>query len=475
MADVEALGGRIRQLRRERGLSQRELGGDELSPSYVSLVEAGKRRPSAEAVALMAERLGTSPRGLTEDLDGEVLPRTRAEVDLDLKWARIAIRAGNPASAEKYARLVLDDVGVDESERLDALSLLAAATEGQGDLVGAIAIGEDLATQLDPDVTRELWLSTQVMLLRCYKDAGDMDLAIDLGERAMRLIGPTVREEEMMLTVSLADAYAARGDLTRASMLLQNVTRRAEDTGSLQVRGGALWNASLVAADDGRIDDAVRLSEQALAVFSESDAVRNLARLHASCGVVQLELASPDGVDRAREHFQAAVDGLDLEGTTGERARILVHLAQCDVAAGDVDAADLRLAEAHQLLDEIGESAVSARATAHLVQAHVLVLRGRAAEAMTLAREAAVATDRVDTRREASRTWRAVAELARQVGDVELRMEALEASVDAAGVRAAQGGIVPGARPASPTRETDRADRADRADERSPGVTLSLR
>ncbi|MDO9377799.1 MAG: helix-turn-helix transcriptional regulator [Nocardioidaceae bacterium] len=446
MSVTSDLGSRIRELRLTRGLSQRDLGGGELSASYVSLVEAGKRHPSIEALTLLAERLGTSPRGLTQDLDGDPLPRTLAEVDLDLKWARIAIRAGNPASAEKYARLVLDDVGVGEHERLEALSLLASATEGQGDLRGAIAIGEQLQGELDPDVTRELWTSTQIMLLRCYKDAGDLDLAIDLGERAMRGFGPDVRDEELLLTVSLADAYAARGDLTRASMLLQNTSRRAEAGASAQVRGGALWNASLVAADDGRIHDAVRLSEQALAVFSESDAVRNLARLHASCGVVQLELASPEGVDRARSHFRAAVEGLDMEGTTGERARLLVHLAQCDVAADDLDAADLHLAEAHQLFDDVGETAESARAMAHLVQAHVLVRRGCPTEGLRLARDAAVATEQVDTRREASRTWRAVAELARAEGDVELRMEALERSVDAAGIRAAQGGVVPGAR-----------------------------
>jgi transcriptional regulator with XRE-family HTH domain len=49
---------RLRERRRELGLSQTELAGDSLSPSYVSLLEAGKRKPTPAVLEVLAERLG---------------------------------------------------------------------------------------------------------------------------------------------------------------------------------------------------------------------------------------------------------------------------------------------------------------------------------------------------------------------------------------------------------------------------------
>ncbi len=44
---ASSLGQRLRALRVERGLSQAELAGDLVSPSYVSLIEADRRSPRA--------------------------------------------------------------------------------------------------------------------------------------------------------------------------------------------------------------------------------------------------------------------------------------------------------------------------------------------------------------------------------------------------------------------------------------------
>ena len=53
-------GERLRQLRRAAGLSQTQLAGEDLSPSYVSLLETGKRQPSPDVVQTLALRLGCS-------------------------------------------------------------------------------------------------------------------------------------------------------------------------------------------------------------------------------------------------------------------------------------------------------------------------------------------------------------------------------------------------------------------------------
>ena len=62
------IGGRIRDLRRERGLSLEEVGGTELTRSYMSLVEHGRTRISLQSLMIVAERLGVSMVSLLEDI-----------------------------------------------------------------------------------------------------------------------------------------------------------------------------------------------------------------------------------------------------------------------------------------------------------------------------------------------------------------------------------------------------------------------
>jgi len=52
------IGRRIRAVRLERGMSLADLGGNDLTRSFLSQVELGRSRISLKALALVAERLG---------------------------------------------------------------------------------------------------------------------------------------------------------------------------------------------------------------------------------------------------------------------------------------------------------------------------------------------------------------------------------------------------------------------------------
>src|SRR6266571_3544517 len=54
------IGESIRQLRRQRNLTQSELGGERYSKSYVSALERDKITPSFQALQFFAEQLGQS-------------------------------------------------------------------------------------------------------------------------------------------------------------------------------------------------------------------------------------------------------------------------------------------------------------------------------------------------------------------------------------------------------------------------------
>jgi transcriptional regulator with XRE-family HTH domain len=81
---VTTVGDRIRQRRRELGLSQRELACDGVTYAYVSRLEANARIPSVKALRRIAPRLGVS-----------------------VYW----LETGEDDPAEELARLVLEHLG----------------------------------------------------------------------------------------------------------------------------------------------------------------------------------------------------------------------------------------------------------------------------------------------------------------------------------------------------------------------------
>ena len=67
------LGERLRRLRVERGLSQRELAVPGVTYAYISRIEAGSRQPSLKALRKLAAKLGVTPLYL-ETGQGEYCP-----------------------------------------------------------------------------------------------------------------------------------------------------------------------------------------------------------------------------------------------------------------------------------------------------------------------------------------------------------------------------------------------------------------
>jgi DNA-binding XRE family transcriptional regulator len=55
----ETIGQRLKRLRLERGLSQRELAAPGVSYAYISRIEAGTRQPSVKALRRLTARVGT--------------------------------------------------------------------------------------------------------------------------------------------------------------------------------------------------------------------------------------------------------------------------------------------------------------------------------------------------------------------------------------------------------------------------------
>jgi len=73
-AERERVGERIRRLRKEHGLSQRELAEPGVSYAYLSRVEAGQRVPSEKVLRKVAAKLGVTPLYLEVGTDDATCP-----------------------------------------------------------------------------------------------------------------------------------------------------------------------------------------------------------------------------------------------------------------------------------------------------------------------------------------------------------------------------------------------------------------
>src|SRR5207248_3779232 len=76
----ERIGERLRQLRVAAALTQTDLAGDRFSKEYISQIERGKTRPTAETVEWLAMRLGVDAGFLQSGVSAD--ERAKAEAIL---------------------------------------------------------------------------------------------------------------------------------------------------------------------------------------------------------------------------------------------------------------------------------------------------------------------------------------------------------------------------------------------------------
>src|SRR5438128_4346963 len=102
----ETIGARLKRLRLERGLSQRDLSSPGVSYAYISRIEAGARTPSVKALRMLARKLSVSVEYLETGRD----IRETDQRELLLADAELALRLSEDTSeAEAKLREVAEE------------------------------------------------------------------------------------------------------------------------------------------------------------------------------------------------------------------------------------------------------------------------------------------------------------------------------------------------------------------------------
>jgi len=423
------LGRRVRELRRRAGLSQAELAGDELSMSYVSLVESGRREPSPKVLTLLSSRLGVDEQLLRTGIPAAA----QREQILELRYVELALAEGDAAVAlDRLATMEEEHpLAGDPTLRWQADALRARALEAVGQLPAAIVVLEGLRDRAVADPASWSQYEVAISLSRCYREAGDLTRAVEVGEQVLASTqhldaGRLDLLPELIST--LAMAYRERGDLTRAGILLNQALTKAR---TRRQRGAALWNASIIVSDQGRPGEALELAERALALFAEDDDDRSMARLRVLRAWLLLE-ADDGHASEARALLRATLPALRRSGSTVDIAYAETELARAELALGRPEEA---LVHAQRSLNELGETAALEAARARLCVARALAELKRDAECDAALTAAATALQRLGAGRQAANAWRELAEVQLKRGQSAAAVEALRRALDQVGIR----------------------------------------
>jgi transcriptional regulator with XRE-family HTH domain len=276
---AESVGARLRRLRLERGISQRDLSSPGVSYAYISRIEAGARTPSVKALRKLARKLAVSVEYLEtgnelREVDNRSIRLADAELELRLaddvsgterkleELLAESVEAGDTLSAVR-ARVALGLASARQGKHLEAVERLEAA----------VAEEDAPPPHLRPDL---------------YAALGETYAALGAPERATRVFEnclTRVRAEargdttaELRYSTLLGYALAAAGQMTKAAEVVLAALSRTREEKDQTTRIREYWSLGRRSLAQGRSADAIEYLRIASALARARDDELALAR-----------------------------------------------------------------------------------------------------------------------------------------------------------------------------------------------------
>ena len=411
-ADV---GKRIRKARLEHEMSLAQLGGEDLSRSFLSLVESGRSRISLRALAIVAERLDMPMSYFLEDTDADkaaellvdqaeaalarqrpeealkILNGTRIPTPLSARAAWIRGRAiretGDPREAIPVLRqgLIVAEKRDDSALTSEILFSLGSALYASDNYDEALmffrrGVETSQASVEDPLLLGKLTLGIgNVQYVK-----GEVDQAIAHYERARELFGSIYDLDNVGSVASaISLAYYRRGDMSGALHFSKQGLAAFRLKHNARQVGRELINIAARYRSLGDLDQALVSAAEAVSRAQEVDARDLEAMARSTLASIYVER---DEFDVAENE---ALHAIDLASSDSDLARIdaWIALAKVYESRGEGDRVDRYFQKALESLRESGSSARLADAA--LAYSLSLKTRGQMDTALEYALESA--------------------------------------------------------------------------------------
>jgi transcriptional regulator with XRE-family HTH domain len=426
---VSTFSERLRRLRQQANLSQVQLAGDDLSPSYVSLLESGKRQPSDDVAALLAERLGCA----VDDLLTPAGEERRKHAELSLELAKLSLRDGRAQEARARLEALVAEEGLDRALRDQATYELADAYEKCADLERAIQVLLPLHERAMNGSTHLALPSVGLYLAHLYAAAGDLNAAVRVGEASVKVLndGKAAKTREYFrLASTLAGVYHQLGDAHHAKAYATELAQIAQRYADPQSEAVLVWNAALAAEAVGKLDEALALCRRALAVLAEHGSGLDVARLRTTAAWILLRY-DPTQLAEARHLLEQSKDALGIlgpaEAAVWKTTSALVHLIEGEALEAE------RLTRS--VLVDLSMYPGTQRTETLLVLGDALSAMSRTDEALEQYVAVVHSLDGLPASRAAAGLWREVAERFSRFGRTDEAIDGFRAALDAVGIR----------------------------------------
>ncbi|NDZ70364.1 helix-turn-helix transcriptional regulator [Streptomyces sp. SID10362] len=415
MIEQPAFGRRLRQLRVQRGLSQSELAGDEVSASYVSRVESGQRSPNDLIAAFFARRLDVPLQSLASpgpEEEGELRSR-RLDIAGRLLEARSLRKDGELADAAQLLRGICAEAGghAEEDVLWEAAWDLADILRELGDAAEEHTVLADLSEATLSQETPRLAARVATALSKNLHHQGRLGEAVRAAEHAVSVTValPPTAHERVGAMLALINSYADSGELENASNLADTLQEIAEDIPSRQLRGQAYWAVGSARFLCERPRDATLLHEQAFDCLHPDANLVAWARLCRASAALRLEYdPSDDAAQQAARLLARARQALELVGREDDMADLMLAEAQLALRLEQPE----RILELTAAMRDGGVALpLAGQGQCHMLAARAHTMSGDVDAAKDCYRHAAEILDRAGAYRQASEAWRRLSEL----------------------------------------------------------------
>ena len=415
----QTLGERVRSARRDAGLSQAQLAGDELTKGFISQIESGLVRPSIRSLQHIAQTLG---RPLDYFIADEPLAATKRVTFYRLAAEAAAERLDWPALRQEATAGLA--VATDPAERATFLRLLASASLNQGRREEAFdRVTEGLALL---DVAKQPLDVARLLYVRglAYADAGQLvasteafETVRDIVER-YEILDPRLRAR---VAVALGTTYRRLGRTTKAIASYEIALAIASRANELKLAAQGFMGIAVSHYDAGDLDAAIASYERALGLFEriadtsfELHVRQSLASIHFQQGHIA---QARDLADRTI--VRAAEVGDDHWGAVAQVVRARVLLSE-----GDADLAKRIARQAERVLGAAGDQIQ--RAHALRVVAAASEARGETADADRAFKQAIDLLSSIDDRADLSLAASEYSKVLRARGSIDEAFAMLE-------------------------------------------------
>lgn len=264
------IGRRIRERRRELGLTQAGLAGADYTKSFISQLESGDADPSLDTLQFLSRRLQTSLSALAGDPPDQRL----AAVEGLLLWGREASAARNGPLARHVLRVAaeLADAAGSNRHRAEARLALAEFEAEHGDSAAAASILAgiaELAASLGPHSVARRNLAAGLLALRERDGAA----AVSSFRAVLAGLKTTARHPALVARalLGLGAALSLSGDLRNSARRLASAAKLASRYGLHALHGRAVLQLALLKREEDARTEAVQLLAEAEGILDGTD------------------------------------------------------------------------------------------------------------------------------------------------------------------------------------------------------------